>query len=365
MPRIALCLCLVLTAVDTVHADDDRPALLLTGAGILDVVEGRLMPGLAVLIERCGGGAGLAETAKLVFDEKGTVELLIGSMSNGQGHETAYSQIINDALGLPFEQIRIIQGDTDRVATGLGTGGSWSIPMGGGAVRLAADKILEKARRLAAHLIEAAEADLKFAEGTFTVAGTDMRIALDEVARAAHDPARLPDGEAPGLDGEVRFQPDNYTFPYGCHVAEVEIDGETGAVELISYVAVHDFGRALNPLLLEGQVTGGVVQGLGQALTEHTIYDVSGQLLSGSFVDYCLPRADDVPSVEFAHVDTPTARNPLSIKGCGEAGAAASPPALINAVIDALAPLGVDHIDMPATPGRVWRAIQAARRTAR
>ncbi len=316
--------------------------------------------GMANYLERCGGGAGLSENAILRFDAGGAVTLLIGSQANGQGHDTAYSQIVNECLDLPFEKIRVVQGDTDRIASGEGTGGSWSIPMGGGAVWGAADEVIDKARRLAAHLLEAAEVDISFEEGRFRVAGTDVSIGLGEVAKAAFDPARLPPDTEPGLEGEHRFIPENYTFPYGCHIAEVEVDPETGRVELLGYLAAHDYGRALNPLLLGGQVHGGLAQGIGQALTEHTVYGEDGQLLAGSFMDYGLPRADEVPSIDFILNSTPTTRNPMGVKGCGESGAAGSPPAVMNAIVDALKDYGLRHLDMPATPERVWRAIRAA-----
>lgn len=300
--------------------------------------------GLNSYIERCGGGGGLSEEATLRVETDGTVALYIGTQSNGQGHETAYSQILSERLGLEFERIRIVQGDTDQVAHGHGTGGSWSLPMGGGAVVQAADALIANARRLAAEQLEAADADLEFADGQFTVAGTDVRLSLAELAR-----------QSPGLSGAARYQPENYTFPFGCHVAEVEIDPETGAVTLVSYTAVHDFGVTLNPLLLAGQVHGGLAQGIGQALCEQTSYDEDGQLLSGSFIDYRLPRADDLPAFDFVARVTPNPHNPLGIKGCGEAGAAGSPPAVINAVAAAL---GIRHIDMPATPLKVWTALQ-------
>jgi len=316
--------------------------------------------GMSNYIERCGGGGGLAEAARIEFAEDGALTVYSGAQANGQGHETAFSQIIHEHLGLPFEQIRVVEGDTDQVHRGIGTGGSWSIPMGGGAISLAAEKVIEKARRVAGHLLEAAEADLEFADGRFRVAGTDVSMTLRQVAIAAQDPARLPAGETPGLDQEAEHKPDNFTYPYGCHIAEVEIDPDTGAVDLVNYACVHDFGRALNPNLLAGQVHGGVTQGIGQALMEHTVFDDDGQMLSGSFMDYCLPRADDLPAFDFAHQDTPTAHNILGMKGCGEAGATGAPPAVINAVVDALAAHGVRHIDMPATPDRVWTALRAA-----
>jgi aerobic carbon-monoxide dehydrogenase large subunit len=313
--------------------------------------------GMANCIERCGGGAGLGETGRLEFAADGSVTVYSGSQANGQAHETAFSQIVHHWLGVPFEKIRVIEGDTDRVATGTGTGGSWSIPMGGGSIALAAEKVLDKTKRVAAHLLEAAPVDIVFAEGQFSIAGTDRRIAFERVVASCFDPARVPSGETPGLDESARHVPDNYTFPYGVHVAEVEIDRDTGAVQLVGYVAVHDFGRALNPMLLAGQVHGGVTQGIGQALFEHTAYGKDGQLLAGSYMDYCLPRADDLPAFVFDHRDTPTTRNLLGVKGCGEAGATGSPPAVMNAVMDALSPLGVKHVDMPATAEKVWRAI--------
>ena len=322
--------------------------------------------GIANYVERCGGGAGLAERAELLVDEDGAVTLLIGSMSNGQGHETAYSQILHERLDLPFDKIRVVQGDTDRVASGAGTGGSWSLPMGGGALVRAVDRLIEIAKPIAAEALEAAAPDLEFREGAFRVAGTDLAVSFaDTAARAAAAAGRVraSDG-APGLRAEAVFQPENYTFPYGTHICEVEVDPETGAVRIVAYTAVHDFGRVLNPLLLAGQVHGGLAQGLGQALLEHTVYDTEGQLLSGSFMDYGIPRADDLPDFAFEPWVTASPNNPLDIKGCGEAGAAGSPPAAINAVLDALAGVGVEDcdIDMPATPERVWRALRNARR---
>ena len=317
--------------------------------------------GIASYIERCGGGAGLSERAELRVDPDGTVTLLNGSMSNGQGHETAFSQILNERLGLPFEKIRVVQGDTDRVVSGAGTGGSWSLPMGGGALVRAVDRLIEIAKPIAADALEAAAADVEYRDGSFQVAGTDLAVSLaDTAARAAADGHVRADG-APGLEAGAVFEPENYTFPYGTHLCEVEVDPETGAVRIVAYTAVHDFGQILNPLLLAGQVQGGLAQGLGQALFEHTVYDGEGQLLSGSFMDYCIPRADDLPDFVFEPWITPSPGNPLDIKGCGEAGAAGSPPAAINALLDALAAVGVTDFDMPATPERVWRAIRAAR----
>ena len=317
--------------------------------------------GIANYVERCGGGAGLSERADLLVDPDGTVTLLNGSMSNGQGHETAFSQILNEWLGLPFEKIRVVQGDTDRVASGTGTGGSWSLPMGGGAVVRAVDRLVETARPIAADALEAAADDVEFRDGAFRVAGTDLAVSLADTAAQAADGGRVRADGAPGLEADAVFEPENYTFPYGTHLCEVEVDPETGAVRIVAYTAVHDFGQVLNPLLLAGQVHGGLAQGLGQALLEHTVYDGEGQLLSASFMDYCIPRADDLPDFDFEPWVTLSPGNPLDIKGCGEAGAAGSPPAAINAVLDALASAGVTDFDMPATPERVWRAIRDAR----
>jgi carbon-monoxide dehydrogenase large subunit len=317
--------------------------------------------GMANYVERCGGSGGLSEIGRIEFDAKGNANVYSGSQANGQGHETAFSQIVNEHLGLPFERITVVEGDTDRIPKGTGTGGSWSIPMGGGAISLAAELVIEKARRIAAHMLEAAEADLEFADGVFRVAGTDLQTTLVDVAIAAQDPANLPEGEAPGLDEQATHKPANYTYPYGCHIVEVEVDPDTGASEIVNYTCVHDFGKALNPLMLAGQVHGGVVQGIGQALMEHTVYDGDGQMLSGSFMDYQIPRAADLPDIDFAHQATATEHNMLGFKGCGEAGAAGAPPAVINALVDALSDLGVRHVDMPATPQRVWQAIHETR----
>ena len=309
--------------------------------------------GMSNYVERCGGGAGLGETASLELGADGMVRVLIGSMSNGQGHETAYSQIVHELTGLPFPAIEIVQGDTDRIATGTGTGGSWSITMGGTATARATEQMVERLKPIAAELLEAAERDVELRDGAFRVSGTDLVRSFQEVAALACDSA--PEGM---VVESARFEPDNYTFPYGCHICEVEVDPETGVVRMLAYTAVHDFGRALNPLLLAGQVHGGVVQGIGQALHERTVYSEDGQLLSGSFLDYCLPRADDLPSLDFHAWESPAPANPLDIKGCGEAGATGSSPAVINAVVDALHSRGVTHLDMPATPLRVWSALK-------
>lgn len=317
--------------------------------------------GMCLYIERCGGGPGLSEAADVRVLADGTVEVRVGSQANGQAHWTSYAQVINQWLGVDPEDVVLIQGDTDEVATGTGTGGSWSIPMGGGAVARASDAVIAKAKRIAAAKFETAEADLEFRDAAVSVTGTDLRLSLAEIASLADDPANLPEGEEPGLGALERFAPENHTFPYGVHIAEVEVDAETGAFRLQGYTVVHDFGRALNPLLLEGQVHGGIAQGIGQALFERCVFDADGQLLTGSYMDYHLPRASDFPAFDFLPVETPTVANPLGVKGCGEAGATGAPPAVVNALLDALEPLGVKHIDMPTTPEAVWQAVQGAR----
>src|SRR5215813_2092833 len=304
------------------------------------------------------------EGAEVRFESDGTVTVAVGTESNGQGHETAYAQIASDLLGLPIAAFRYVQADTRQVKSGAGHGGARSMHMGGTAVVKAIDAVLAKAKTLAAHLLQAREQEVEFAAGRFTVRGTDRAIGLASVAESARDPRNLPEGLTPGLGEHVMNMTDVFTFPSGCHVAEVEIDPDTGAASLLRYTAVDDYGRLINPLLTEGQVQGGVTQGIGQAMLEHTVYDRDGQLLSGSLMDYALPRADDLPAFDITLVERPTAANPLGVKGSGQAGCIAAPQTIIGAILDALAPLGIDHIDMPATPERVWRAIRAARNAA-
>ncbi|MSO74626.1 MAG: xanthine dehydrogenase family protein molybdopterin-binding subunit [Alphaproteobacteria bacterium] len=319
--------------------------------------------GLAYYMEVCSGGDD--EDTEVRFEPSGDVTVLIGTQSNGQGHQTAYAQIIADRLGLPFESIRVVQGDTDLVASGNGTGGSRSIPVGGSAVLRAAEAILEKAKALAAHRLEAALHDLEFLDGTFRIVGTDRRIALAELAKIARDPNALPEGMEPGLDQAANFKPPSQTFPNGCHICEIEIDRETCEVALLRFVAVDDFGRLLNPMMAAGQVHGGVAQGVGQALLEHSVYDpASGQLISGSFMDYAMPRADNLSAIEFNYNEFPCTTNPLGAKGAGEAGCLGSPPAVIGAICDALKDYGVTHIDMPATPQTIWRAMNGGKKRA-
>jgi carbon-monoxide dehydrogenase large subunit len=320
--------------------------------------------GLANAIEIAGGPPGkpLDEAAEVRIDEKGHVTIFVGVASQGQGHETMFQQMAYDALGVGPEQITFVAGDTDLVFEGRGTIGSRSMMAGGPAFGEAAAKVVAKGKRIAAHLLEAAEVDIEFERGVFAVAGTDRRVTLAEVAKAAHDPSKLPAGVEPGLDERAIHQPKAPTFPNGSHVCEVEIDPETGVTTFVGYWVVDDVGRVLNPMLVKGQLHGGIVQGIGQALTEVIRYDPdSGQMLSGSFMDYAMPRADDVCAFEITTNEVPTPTNPLGAKGAGEAGTVGALPCVMNAINDALRPLGIRHFEMPATPMRVWQAIRDAK----
>jgi carbon-monoxide dehydrogenase large subunit len=323
--------------------------------------QGRLR-GLGVVnaIERAASPQ--PEFAEIRFDASGGITLLMGTKNQGQGHETTFKQILHERLGLAPDGVRYVDGDTDRIAFGTGTMGSRSTVVGGSALWLAADKVLAKAKRIAAHLLEAAEADLVFADGRFRVTGTGRGVSLTEVARAAFQPAQLPPDVEPGLYETGTFAPRHDTWPNGCHVCEVEVDPDTGVVAVLGYIVVDDVGTVVNPLTLAGQIHGGVAQGAGQALLEEVVYDrESGQLLTASFMEYAIPRADTLPGMVIGSNPVPTALNPLGAKGAGEAGTVGAVPAVMNAIVDALAPLGVRHLDMPATPERVWRAIQEAR----
>jgi carbon-monoxide dehydrogenase large subunit len=314
--------------------------------------------GMATYTERCGGG--FPETASIEFKDD-RVELVMGNQEYGTGLVTAYKQVVSDRLGIDADRIDVIMGDTDRSPRGL-TGGSRALPVAGSALHEASLKIIDKGRQIAAHLLETAPVDIEFGDGEFRIVGTDRRLDLFAVAAAARDPARLPPGMEPGLDTTQVQTPSANTFPNGCHIVEVEVDPASGVVRVDRYTVVDDFGAVINPLMLEGQVHGGIVQGLGQALLEHTAYDDdSGQLMTGSFMDYAMPRADDLPFFSFSTHNVPCKANPLGIKGAGEAGAIGAPPAVINAIVDALhARAGIRHIDMPATPRRVWEALQGA-----
>ena len=319
--------------------------------------------GIANPIEVAGGPytAVNPDTAELRVNPDGSVSLFAGSTSMGQGNETAFAQIVSDRLGVPPERIQVSWGDTDALGAGRGNGGSGALTVGGSAVLRASEKIVERGRRIAAHMLEAAPEDVVLQDGRFAVAGTDKGVTFANVARTAYVPRQLPGGMEPGFSETAAFTPPAVTFPNGCQVCEVEIDEATGAVRLVRHVVVDDVGHMVNPLLVQGQIHGGVVQGLGQGLFELLAYDdATGQLLTGSFMDYAMPRADDVPSFEVDHHEVPTQVNPLGAKGVGEAGTVGALPALLNAVNDALAPLGVRHLDMPVTPERVWRAIEEA-----
>jgi carbon-monoxide dehydrogenase large subunit len=301
------------------------------------------------------------EVAEVRLGEDGRIDLKVGTHSNGQGHETTYAQIAADALGLPLERFRFRQGDTDDLGSGGGHGGARSMHQGGTALLLAAEGLIENARRLAARLLQTGIDAISYEAGMLRVTATGQEIGLDELARVSY---QMPgDDVAPGLAHRATHLCDRYTFPNGCHVAEVEIDAATGEVKLERYVIFDDYGRLLDPRQTLGQVHGGVVQGIGQALFEHAVFDAeTGQILSGSLMDYALPRADDIPSFEGELTsDFPSSANRLGVKGSGQAGAIAAPATIMNAVMNALAPLGVQHLDMPATPSRIWRAIEAAR----
>ena len=318
--------------------------------------------GFANAIEVAGGPYTSVnpDTASIRVNPDGSVVVFTGSTSMGQGNETAFAQIVSERLGVPPARIQVQWGDSDALDAGRGNGGSGAITVGGSAVTRASEKIVERGRRIAAHMMEAAPADVQFGDGRFTVAGTDRGVSLGEVARAAYVTRQLPAGMEPGFSETAAFTPPSVTFPNGCQVCEVEIDPETGVVRIERHSVVDDVGRMVNPLLVKGQIHGGVVQGLGQALFEDLVYDQEGQVISGSFMDYTMPRADDMPFFDVDSHEVLTKVNPLGAKGVGEAGTVGALPALVNAVNDALAPLGVRHLDMPMTPERVWRAIQEA-----
>lgn len=330
--------------------------------------------GFATYIEACGiapsnvagalgARAGLYECAEVRFHPTGSVTVFTGAHSHGQGHETTFAQIVAERFGIPIENVEIVHGDTNKIPFGMGTYGSRSLAVGGSALVKAMDKVERKARKIAAHMLEAAETDIEVKEGRFTVAGTDKSLGIGDIALQAYVPHNFPlDELEPGLDEQAFYDPKNFTYPNGCHVCELEIDPDTGVTTIVSFAAVDDFGNVINPLIVEGQVHGGLVQGIGQALYENCVYDEeSGQLVTGSYMDYCMPRADDVPSFTVRyHEDQPCTHNPLGVKGCGEAGTIGAAAAVMNAVVDALSDYGVTHMDMPATPEKVWRTIRDA-----
>jgi carbon-monoxide dehydrogenase large subunit len=308
-----------------------------------------------------GAGVGLWESAEVRVNPVGTVEVLTGSHSHGQGHETTFAQLVSDRLGIPIENVSIVHGDTDKVQFGMGTYGSRSGAVGMSAIVKALDKVEAKAKKVASHLLEAAEADIEFEKGEFRVKGTDKKVDFVSVALGAYTAHKIPTSEMePGLKEGAFYDPTNFTFPAGCHICEVEVDPDTGVTRVVNYVAVDDFGVIINPMIVEGQVHGGIAQGIGQALTEGTVYDKSGQLVTASYMDYCMPRADDVPTFKLGFTETRCPSNPLGMKGCGEAGAIAAPAAVMNAITDAL---GSEAVPMPATPQTVWAAAQASMKT--
>jgi carbon-monoxide dehydrogenase large subunit len=332
--------------------------------------EGRLLGiGFSTYIEACGiapsavvgslgARAGLFESAQIRVQPTGKVSVFVGSHSHGQGHETTFSQVVADKLGIQVEDVDIIHGDTDTVSFGMGTYGSRSLAVGGTAIVKGIEKVLEKGARIAAHKLEVAEGDLEYANGQWTVKGSDQSIAFGDVALTAYVPHDYPEGLEPGLDFTNFYDPTNFTFPFGAHIAIVEVDKDTGKIRIDRFVACDDVGNVINPMIVDGQLHGGIAHGIGQALLEGAIYDESGQLLNGSYMDYAMPRADDLPMFETDRTVTPCPHNPLGVKGAGEAGTIAATPAVVNAVIDALAPFGVTDIPMPLTPERVWRAMQ-------
>ncbi|MBT8147309.1 MAG: xanthine dehydrogenase family protein molybdopterin-binding subunit [Gammaproteobacteria bacterium] len=338
------------------RAEEARSRGKLRGIGFSSYVEAcGIAPSAAV--GQLGGGVGLWESAQVRFNPTGNVQVFTGTHSHGQGHETTFAQLVTELLGVPIENIDVIHGDTARTQFGMGTYGSRSLAVGGVAIAKACEKLIAKGKKIAAHAMEAAEADIEFSDGNFSVAGTDRAMNIAEVAFNAYVPHSYPEGLEPGFDENAFFDPLNFSFPAGTHICEVEVDPDTGTVEIAKYSAVDDFGTLVNPMIVEGQVHGGIVHGVGQALLEGCRYDEDGQLITATYMDYAMPRADNVPSFDVDYAPTHPPDNPLGVKGCGEAGAIGAPPAVINAIVNAL---GITHIDMPATPERIWRAAQSA-----
>ncbi len=355
---------MALQAIDVDHfaerkAESEKRGKL-RGFGISTYIEAcGIAP--SALVGALGARAGLYEAATVRVHPTGSVSVFTGTHSHGQGHETTFAQLVSEQLGVPFDSVEVVHGDTDRIPFGMGTYGSRSAAVGGSAIVKAMDKIVDKGKKIAAHLLEASVADIEFADGKFRVAGTDREKSFGEVAFASYVPHNYPiDTVEPGLEDSAFYDPKNFTFPAGCHCVEVEVDPETGVVQVVDVAIADDVGVIINPMIVDGQAHGGLAQGIGQALYEECVYDAEGQLLSGSFMSYCMPRAADLPMFRVGNHVTACTHNPIGIKGVGEVGAIGVPPAVINAVLDALAPLGVTHIDMPATPEKVWRTIQAA-----
>ena len=327
--------------------------------------------GISTFIEACGiapsavvgslgARAGLYESGSVRVHPTGSVSVFTGTHSHGQGHETTFAQIVSDMLGVDFDAVDVVHGDSARIPFGMGTYGSRSLAVGGTAIYLAVEKVIEKGKKIAAHLLEASVEDIEFENGSFTVAGTDRSKSIGEVALTAYVPHNYPAGLEPGLEETAFYDPLNFTFPAGTHIVEVEVDPETGEVDLIAVTGSDDVGRIINPMIVAGQLHGGLAHGIGQALLEECRYQEDGQLETGSYMNYTMPRAADLPLFSINHNTTLCTHNPLGAKGVGEVGSIGVPPAVINAVIDALRPLGVDDMTMPATSQRVWQAIQQA-----
>ena len=311
----------------------------------------------SAVVGSLGAGVGLWESAKVRFSHTGSCQVFTGTHSHGQGHETTFAQLVATRLGLPIENIEVIHGDTDKTPVGMGTYGSRSLAVGGQAIANAADKLIEKGRKIAAHLLEASEADIEFKDGNFTVRGTDRAKSIGEVVFAAYVPHNYPAGLEPGMEETAFYDPANFTYPSGTYICEVEVDPDTGIVHVDRFVAVDDFGKVINPMIVEGQVHGGLVQGIGQALCENCVYDEAGQLISATYMDYTMPTADLFPLFQVSTTETPCTHNTLGVKGCGEAGAIGAPPAVMNAITHAIG----TRVSMPATHEKVWRAVQAQR----
>ena len=303
-----------------------------------------------------GAGVGLFESGEIRVNPTGSVTVMTGTHSHGQGHETTFAQLVASRFGIPVEDVEVLHGDTGRMDYGLGTYGSRSLAVGGSALSRAADKVVAKGKKIAAHLMKGDADQVDFEDGEFLLRASNQKKTFQEVAFAAYVPFDYPLEELePGLTEKAFYDPANFTYPAGTHICEVEIDPETGVTDVVNFTAVDDFGNVINPMIVEGQVHGGIAQGIGQAMLENCAYDEYGQLQTGSYMDYCMPRADDLPSFQVGLTVTPCTHNPLGAKGCGEAGAIGSPPAVINAITDAL---GIRDMDMPATPEKVWRLAQ-------
>ena len=333
--------------------------------------DGKLMGiGFSTYIEACGiapsavvgslgARVGLYDAASIRVHPTGKVTVHVGAHSHGQGHETTFSQIVADAFGIGMEDVHVLHGDTENVPFGMGTYGSRSLAVCGSAIMKSVDKVKEKGARIAAHKLECSPEDLEFANGSWTVKGTDKSVGFGDVALTAYVPHNYPENEEPGLDFASFYDPANFVYPFGAHICVVEVDKDTGEVKIVRYITVDDAGNIINPMIVEGQVHGGVAHGIGQALYEGAVYDDSGQLLNGSMLDYCMPRADNFAMFETDHTVTPCPHNPLGVKGIAEAGTIGSTPAVVNAVIDALSDYGVKDLQMPLTPQRVWAAMQS------